>query len=163
MGHRKTAHYVPCENHVTILFCFDCSCTCIMYSCCYEIRFDLIWLNHLLLYFNLCPQCVEWLSMFLWQLQTVYKIYVTNTNPQSFVKPKTAGVCLFECIFWHILVSQIFVEYTVRFIEQIQYMSSFWVLRRSDQEWGSWVTSGHMADHWKTSYSFRVTADDDDL
>ena len=23
-GHRKMAHYVPCDHHVTILFCFDC-------------------------------------------------------------------------------------------------------------------------------------------
>ena len=38
-GHRKTAHHVPCDHHVTILFCFDSSCTCIVYSCCcYEIK-----------------------------------------------------------------------------------------------------------------------------
>ena len=44
-GYRKTAHYVPCDHHVTILFCFDCSCTCIMYFCCcykIKIKFDLL-------------------------------------------------------------------------------------------------------------------------
>ena len=42
-GHRKTGHYVPCDHHVTIRFCFNCTCTCIMYfCCCYKFLSDLV-------------------------------------------------------------------------------------------------------------------------
>jgi len=34
--------------------------------------------------------------------------------------------------------------------------------RSADQESGSWVTSGHMTNHWKTSSLFQGTADDDE-